>query len=75
VPFDRKSRTAIGGPFKPAAELVAGFWDWQVGRSDAAVELARRCPNPMPESSTLEIRPRFELAERDGRFRERTADR
>ncbi len=41
-------------------ELVAGFWIWQVRSLDEAIEWARRCPNPMPGDSDLEIRPIFE---------------
>ena len=60
VAFDGPSRTVIDGPFAVTSELVAGFWLWQVKSMDEAVEWARRCPNPMPGPSVLEIRPVFE---------------
>ena len=54
------TRTVIDGPFAPAGELVAGFWIWQVASMDEAVEWVRRCPDPMPGESEIEIRPIFE---------------
>jgi hypothetical protein len=50
----------IDGPFAEAKELVAGFWLWQVKSMDEAVEWVKRCPNPMPGDSEIEIRPVFE---------------
>ena len=38
----------------------AGFWIWQVSSIEEAVEWAKRCPNPHPGESTIEIRPLFE---------------
>jgi len=60
VVFDGPSRTVVDGPFGLTDELVAGFWIWQVKDMDDAIAWARRCPNPMPGKSTLEIRPVFE---------------
>jgi hypothetical protein len=48
------------GPFAETKELVAGFWIWQVRSMDEAIEWAKRCPNPMPGPSDLEIRPIWE---------------
>ncbi|PRD44915.1 dehydrogenase [Phyllobacterium phragmitis] len=61
VAFDGPNRTVIDGPFAAINELVAGFWLWQVKDMAEAVEWAKRCPNPMPGPSELEIRPVFEL--------------
>ena len=61
VAFDGDGRTVIDGPFAGTAELVAGFWLWQVEDMDEAVEWAKRCPNPMPGPSEIEIRPVFEV--------------
>ena len=63
VAFDGADRTVIDGPFAPAHELVAGFWLWEVKDMDEAVAWARRCPNPMPGPSEIEIRPLFALAD------------
>ena len=60
VAFDGASRTVIDGPFAQTRELVAGFWLWEVKDLDEAIEWAKRCPNPMPGPSELEIRPLFE---------------
>ena len=60
VRFSGDRRTVIDGPFAETKELVAGFWIWQVQSMDEAVEWAKRCPNPMPGPSDLEIRPLWE---------------
>ena len=60
--FSSGKKTVIDGPFTETKELVAGFWIWQVKSIDEALELARRCPDPMPgEDSELEIRPFYEM--------------
>ena len=60
IHFDGAKRTVTDGPFAETKELVAGFWIWQVRSMEEAVEWARRCPNPMPGPSDLEIRPLWE---------------
>jgi hypothetical protein len=60
VTFDGAGRTVTDGPFAATSELVAGFWLWRVRDMDEAVEWVRRCPNPMPGPSEIEIRPVFE---------------
>ena len=82
VAFDGTIRIVIDGPFTETKELVAGFWIWQVKDIDEAIAWVKRCPNPMPGPSDIEIRPVFEAAdfgdaltpeiiERDDRLRER----
>jgi hypothetical protein len=63
VAFDGPGRTVINGPFAETRELVAGFWLWQVKDMAEAVEWVKRCPNPMPGPSEIEIRPVFEAAD------------
>lgn len=63
VAFDGKSRTIIDGPFAETKELVAGFWLWDVKDMDEAVAWVKRCPNPMPGPSEIEIRPLYEMAD------------
>lgn len=63
VHFSGSQRTVIDGPFAETKELVAGFWLWQVGSMEEAVEWVRRCPNPMEGDSEIEIRPLFEAAD------------
>jgi len=60
VRFSGRQRTVIDGPFAETKELVAGFWLWQVKSMEEAIEWVRRCPNPMPTDSEIEIRPVFE---------------
>jgi hypothetical protein len=86
VQFDGARRTVVDGPFAETKELVAGFWLWQVRSMDEAIEWVKRCPNPMPGPSEIEIRPVFEaedfgdeftpeLREREARLRDRIATR
>jgi hypothetical protein len=63
VAFDGPSRTVIDGPFAETRELVSGFWIWEVKDMEEAVEWVKRCPNPMPGPSEIEIRPVFEAAD------------
>ncbi len=61
VAFDGAKRSVIDGPFKQTNELVAGFWLWKVKDMTEAVEWVKRCPNPMPGPSEIEIRPLYEM--------------
>jgi hypothetical protein len=63
VAFDGPGRTVIDGPFAETRELVAGFWLWEVKDMDEAVAWVKRCPNPMPGPSEIEIRPFYEMAD------------
>jgi hypothetical protein len=63
IAFDGPRRTVIDGPFAETRELVAGFWLWEVKDMAEAVEWVKRCPNPMPGPSEIEIRPVFEAAD------------
>jgi hypothetical protein len=60
IHFDGARRSVTDGPFAETKELVAGYWIWQVRSLDEAIEWAKRCPNPMPGPSDLEIRPLWE---------------
>ncbi len=57
------NRTIVDGPFPDARELIAGFSIWEVKDMDEAVAWAKRCPNPMPGPSEIEIRPFYEAAD------------
>lgn len=63
VAFDGAGRTVIDGPFPNTSELVAGYWLWEVKDMAEAVEWVKRCPNPMPGPSEIEIRPLYEMAD------------
>jgi hypothetical protein len=86
VHFSGKDRTVTDGPFAETKELIAGFWLWQVKSMDEAVEWVKRCPNPMNDDSTIEIRQVFEaedfgpeftpeLREQEERLRQQLADK
>jgi hypothetical protein len=60
VRFSGTQRTVIDGPFAETQELVAGFWLWRVQSMEEAIAWVKRCPNPMPGESEIEIRPVFE---------------
>jgi len=68
VAFSGSKRTVTDGPFAETKELVAGFWLWQVRSMDEAIEWVRRCPNPMPGDSEIEIRPVFEAEDFGAEF-------
>ena len=63
IAFNGPGRRVIDGPFAETRELVAGFWLWEVKDMDEAVAWVKRCPNPMPGPSEIEIRPLYEMAD------------
>src|SRR6202051_1678423 len=80
VRFDGGERTVIDGPFTEAKELVAGFWIWECGSRDEAIEWLKRAP--FDGGTEIELRPIFEtddfaermtpeLREANDRLRER----
>jgi hypothetical protein len=84
VKFSGTKRTVMDGPFTETKELVAGFWLWQVKSKEEAIEWVKRCPNPMPGDSEIEIRQIFEpedfgdaftpeLREQEARLRSQSA--
>ena len=60
VRFSGSRRTVVDGPFAETKELIAGYWIWKVNSMDEAVEWVKRCPNPHPSESEIEIRQIFE---------------
>jgi hypothetical protein len=60
VRFSGPARTVVDGPFAETKELVAGFWLWKCASLQEAIAWAKRCPNPMPGDSELEIRQVFD---------------
>jgi len=68
VRFSGSRRTVIDGPFAETKELIAGFWIWQVKSKDEAIEWVKRCPNPMPGESEIEIRQVFEAEDFGAEF-------
>ena len=68
VAFDGPQRTVIDGPFAETKELVAGYWVWEVKDLAEAIAWVKRCPNPMPGPSEIEIRPIFEAEDFGAEF-------
>ena len=60
VRFAGRDRRVIDGPFAETKELIAGFWIWQCASLQEAIDWVKRCPNPMPGDSEVEIRQVFE---------------
>jgi hypothetical protein len=65
VAFSGHNRSVTRGPFPNVHELVAGYWIWKVHDLDEAIEWVKRCPNPMPGPSVIEIRPLYEMEDFD----------
>jgi len=59
VRFSGQDRHIINGPFAQTNELVAGFWLWNCASMQEAIDWVKRCPNPMPGESDIEIRQIF----------------
>ena len=59
VRFSGKQRTVVDGPFPETKELIAGYWIWETTSLDEAVAWVKKCPNPMPGDSEIEIRQIF----------------
>ena len=68
VRFSGSRRTVIDGPFAETKELIAGFWLWEVKSKEEAIEWVKRCPNPMPGESEIEIRQVFEAEDFGAEF-------
>jgi hypothetical protein len=58
VRFSGAKRSVIDGPFAETKELIAGFWLWQVGSKDEAIEWLKRAP--FGGDTEVEIRQVFE---------------
>ena len=68
VRFSGKDRRVIDGPFAETKELVAGVWIWNCASLQEAIEWVKRCPNPMPTDSEIEIRPFYEAEDFGAEF-------
>lgn len=60
VRFSGTAREVTDGPFAETKELIAGYWVWQCASLQEAIDWVKRCPNPMPGESEIEIRQIFE---------------
>ncbi|VUD40422.1 hypothetical protein TDB9533_00209 [Thalassocella blandensis] len=60
IHFSGSNRTVTEGPFAETRELIAGYWLWRVASMEEAIAWVKKCPNPMPDDSDIEIRPIIE---------------
>jgi hypothetical protein len=58
VRFSGSERTVIDGPFTEAKEIVAGYWVWECGSRDEAIEWLKRAP--FDGGVEIELRQIFE---------------
>jgi hypothetical protein len=83
VRFEGGRPTVVEGPFSGPNDLIAGFWVWQLGSLDEAIEWLKRAP--FDGGAEVEIRQIFEtedfgdamtpeLREREDRLRSRTEE-
>ena len=58
VAFQGGTTSVVDGPFTESKEIVVGYWVWEVGSFEEAVEWARRCPSDPDDTTTswLELR-------------------
>jgi hypothetical protein len=81
VRFEGGERTVIDGPFTEAKEIVAGYWVWECGSREEAIEWLKRAP--FDGGTEIELRQVFEaedfgeeltpeLREREERMRAQT---
>jgi hypothetical protein len=68
IKFSGAKRTVVDGPFAETKELVAGFWLWKVKSKQEAIEWVKRCPNPFPGESEIEIRQVYEAEDFGAEF-------
>jgi hypothetical protein len=59
VAMSGRDRRVVDGPFAATGELVAGFWIWKCASLQEAIEWVKKCPNPMPTDSEIEVRQIF----------------
>ena len=62
-PLPARTRAVTKGPFPNISAVAAGHRICRVKDLDEAIEWAKRCPNPMPGPSVIEIREMFEMGD------------
>jgi hypothetical protein len=63
VKFSGEKRVVTDGPFAETKELIAGYWMFQVKSKQEAIDWVKRCPNPFPGESEIEIRQVYEASD------------
>ncbi|MCQ4287688.1 YciI family protein [Pseudomonas stutzeri] len=60
VCFSEGQCSVVDGPFAETRELIAGYWMFQTGSLQEAVDWVKRCPASAVGESEIEIRQVFE---------------
>ena len=65
VRFDGGAPRVTDGPFTETKELIASFMVWEVESMQHALDLVKRAPISPDDTTEIEIRPFFEMADFD----------
>lgn len=65
VRFSDGDATAATGPFDHTEDLIAGFWLWEVGSMEEAIDWIKRSPM---KDTEVELRPVFEAEDFGAEF-------
>ena len=60
VQFSGIKRQVVPGPFAEIRQIICGYWIWQLGSMEEAIEWVKKCPNPHGGESEIEIRQIWE---------------
>lgn len=64
IHLENGQASVTDGPFAETRELVSGYWLWECGSMQEAIEWARRCPGDGAKAGfNMEIRQLFELSD------------
>lgn len=68
VRFSEEQCSVVDGPFAETRELIAGYWLFQTGSLQEAVDWVKRCPASAIGESEIEIRQIFEAEDFGAEF-------
>lgn len=68
VRFSEGQTSVVDGPFAETRELIAGYWLFQTGSLQEAIDWVKRCPASAIGDSEIEIRQIFEAEDFGAEF-------
>ncbi|WP_019341125.1 YciI family protein [Stutzerimonas stutzeri] len=68
VRFSEGQTSVVDGPFVETRELIAGYWIFQTGSLQEAIDWVKRCPASAIGDSEIEIRQIFEAEDFGAEF-------
>jgi len=68
VRFNEGQCSVVDGPFAENRELIAGYWMFQAGSLQEAIDWVKRCPASAVGESEIEIRQVFEAEDFGAEF-------